>query len=83
MQIIQQEDCTHIAVIGTYNKLWAIVRYGEELEQRIKTAIEAHLTTNDNLEVLEIDMKKKMAVTQSDSRYQSKLPFSLNHYNEF
>jgi hypothetical protein len=80
------DGSTHVAIIGTYNKLWAIVRQGENMEERVTKAIRSYLQSEryPSGDVLEIEVNKLVATVKTKgSNYTNRKPFIIQHVTEF
>jgi hypothetical protein len=80
---------THVAIVGTYNKIIGLVKHGPNIMERIDKAIRhAHGFHDNQLDVkgyaLNIDYKKQIATEIIDgSRFQHKYPFKLEQVTEY
>jgi hypothetical protein len=76
--------CTHIAIIGTYNKLWVIVKYGDQMEERMTDAIASFWNAAEAgpYKFAGVDLFKKEVIVKYDNST-SKIPITFRHLREF
>jgi hypothetical protein len=77
---------THVAIVGTYNKVYGFVKHGPNIRERIEKAIVDGIkgTRHPSGSVIYVDLEKQVITeTVSGVAYQSKYPFKLEQVIEY